>query len=58
MNSLETGGELKEPPHRADRKQVIPVVLRAKDDGDFRKSNPITLHSNIPKAAGEIPSHL
>lgn len=45
-------------PHRADRKQGIPIVVRVTPGGDLRKTNPKLLYNDILKAAGETPTHL
>lgn len=58
MESSGEEAEFKKASHRADRKLGIPIVIRATGGGDFRKANPITLHSGIVKAAGVLPSRL
>lgn len=56
VESSREEAEFRTASHRTDRKLGIPIVIRATGGGDFRKANPIILHSDILKAAGVLPS--
>lgn len=54
----EQTGKFKMVSHRADRNFQAPIVMRVTGGRDFRMTNPISLHSDILKLPGELPSRL